>query len=83
MKRFRERGTFSFKRRKGWPRYKKRPVWVGVSLHVSKKGGVLREEHHCVKHRKCKIVVCRVIIPLNKRPPKECIREGVDGDRKA
>lgn len=80
MKRFRKCGTFSFKRPSGWPRYKKRPIWNGVALHPSKKGGVLvlKEEHHCAKYEKCKTVVCRVITPLNKKPPKECIKEVED-----
>lgn len=75
MKRFRECGTFAFKRVKVKPRNKKRwgkPVWIGVSIHPSKEG--MKERYHCAA--KCRTeVVCRVVIPLNDEPPKKCIKE--------
>lgn len=71
-------GVFAFKRQRGWPRYKRRPVLEGVALHASKKGGGLKEEHHCKKYKKCKTVVFRVVVPLNKKPPKKCIKEVED-----
>ena len=78
MKRFRKWGVFAYKVRKQKMRNKKRykrPVWNGVSLHTSKNGGGMKEEYHCQHYVRCRTTICRVVIPLNNKPPKRCIKE--------